>query len=58
MIVKYEILVILLHYWKAQTSTVESYRFICKIESTDVLNERTARHYFQKFENGQTDLRR
>jgi [histone H3]-lysine36 N-dimethyltransferase SETMAR len=58
MTVKYEILVILLHYWKAKKSAVESYRLICEIEGPDVLNERTARRYFQKFENGQTDLRR
>ena len=31
---------------------------ICEIEGPDVLNERIARRYFQKFENGQTDLRR
>ena len=31
---------------------------ICEIEGPDVLNERIARCYFQKFENGQTDLRR
>jgi len=59
MTVKYEILVILLHYWKAKKSaSSESYRLICEIESPDVLNERTARRYFQKFVNGQTDLRR
>jgi len=36
----------------------ESYRLICEIEGPDVLNKRTARRYFQKFENGQTDLQR
>ena len=58
MTVKYEILVILLHYWKAKKSAAESYRLICEIEGPDVLNDRTARRYFQKFENDQTDLRR
>jgi len=31
---------------------------ICEIEDPDVINERTGRRYFQKFENGQTDLRK
>jgi len=31
---------------------------ICDFEGPDVLYERTASRYFQKFENGQTDLRR
>ena len=52
---KYEILVILLLEGKKSD---ESYRLICEIEGPDVLNKRTARRYFQKFENGQTDLRR
>jgi len=43
---------------KAKKSAAESYRLICKIEDPDLLNERTARRYFQKFENGQTNLRR
>jgi len=51
-------LVILLHYWKAKKSAAESYRMIYEIEGLGVFNERTARRYFQKFENGQTDLRR
>ena len=58
MTVKYEILIILLHYWKAKKSAAESYRLICEIRGPDVLNERTARRQFQKFENGQTDIRR
>ena len=49
---------ILLHYLKAKKSAVESYRLICEIEGPDVLNERTARRYFQKFEDGQKDLQR
>jgi len=48
----------LLHYWKAKKSAAESYRLMCEIEGLGVLNEKTARRYFQKFENGQTDLRR
>ena len=31
---------------------------MCEIEGPHVLNERTARHYLQKFENGQTSLRK
>ena len=31
---------------------------MCKIEGPGVLNKRTVRRYFQKFENGQTDPRR
>ena len=54
MTVKYEILVILLHCWKAKKSAAESYRLICEIEGPGVLNERTACRCFQKFENGQT----
>ena len=48
MTVKYEILVILIHYWKAKKSAAESYRLICEIEGPDVLNERTDRRYFQR----------
>jgi len=58
MTVKYEILVILLHYWKVKKSTAEAYLLICEIGGPNVLNKRTARRYFQIFENGQTDLRR
>ena len=58
MIAKYEILVILLHYWKTKKSATESYRLICEIEGPDVLNERTPSSYFQIFKNGQTNLRR
>ena len=47
MTVKYEILVILLNYWKAKKSEVPG-----------VLNKKTSHRYFQKFKNGQTDLRR
>ena len=57
MTVKYEIFVILLHYWNVKKSSVDSYRLICEIESPDVLHKRTSRRYFQRFENGQTDLR-
>ena len=39
-------------------SAAESYRLICEIEGPNVLNERTSRCYFQRFEYGQTDLRR
>ena len=49
---------ILLHYWKAKKSATESYKLICEIEGPNVLNKRTVRLYFKKFENGQTDLRR
>ena len=56
MTVKYEIMVILLHYWKAKRSAAESYRLICEIEGMVMLNERTVSRYFRKFENGQTDL--
>jgi len=48
MTVKYEILVMLLHYWKAKKSAAESYRLMCEIEGPGVLNERTAHRYFQK----------
>ena len=58
MTVKYEILVIQLHYWKAKKCANESYRLICEIEDPGVLNERIACRYLQKFENGLTDLRR
>jgi len=58
MTVKYGILALLLHYWKAKKSVAESYRLICEIEDPNALNERTARRYFKKFENGQTGLRK
>ena len=57
MTVKYDILVILLHYWKAKKSSAESYRLICQIEDPDMLNKKRACSYFRNFENGQTYLR-
>jgi len=51
--VKYEILVIRLHYWKAKKSSVETCWLICEIEGPDMFNQRTARRYLQKLENGQ-----
>ena len=43
---------------KAKKSAAESYRLTSEIEGPGVLNKRTACLYFQKFENGQTDLQR
>ena len=55
---KYEIFVILLHYWKRQLSAAESTRLIADVEGPDALNERTARRWFSKFDSGDTSLQR
>lgn len=55
---KYEILVVLLHYWKRQLSAAESTRLIVEVEGPDALNERTARRWFSKFNSGDTNLQR
>lgn len=55
---KYEILVVLLHYWKRQISAAEATRLIVEVEGPDALNERTSRRWFSKFNSGDTSLQR
>ena len=55
---KYEILVVLLHYWKRQLSASESTRLIVEVEGPDAINEWTARRWFTKFNSGNTSLQR
>lgn len=58
MTVSYEILVVLRHYWKKSCSAAEAAREINRIEGEGLLDERTARRWFQKFHSGDTTLER
>lgn len=58
MTVSYEILVILRHYWKKVFTAAEATREIIKYEGEGVLDQRTARRWFEKFRSGDTTLER
>lgn len=58
MAVKYEILVILLHYWKKDMSASEAVRHITEVEGPDAINKRTAIRWFAKFKSGDISLKR
>ncbi|CAH1394694.1 unnamed protein product [Nezara viridula] len=58
MTVSYEILVILRHYWKKNFTAAEATREIIKYEGEGVLDQRTARRWFEKFTSGDTTLER
>lgn len=58
MTVEYEILVLLRHYWKANFTAIKATEKICQIEGSDSVNERTARRWFKRFNDGDTSLQR
>lgn len=55
---KYEILVLLRHYWKKGLTAAATAREICQIEGEGVVNARTTSRWFQKFNAGDTSLER
>lgn len=58
MTVKYEILVILLHYWKRKMCAAEATKLIAEIEGPDQIKHSTARRWFAKFNSSDTSLKR
>lgn len=58
MTVKFEILVILLHYWKRKMCASEATKIIAEIEGPDEIKESTTRRWFAKFNSGDLSLER
>ena len=53
---KIEIRVLLRHYWKQGFNATAAARKIREVEGDDVVSDRTARIWFKKFNDGDTDL--
>ena len=53
---KIEIRVLLRFFWKKGLTATAATREICEVEGKDVVNERTARRWFERFNHGDTSL--
>ena len=53
----YEIQVLLRHYWKKGLKAVDAAREICHVEGEDAVAERTAQKWFERFEDGHTEIK-
>lgn len=55
---KYEILVLLRHYWKKGLTAAAATRAICEVEGSDIIKVRKAQHWYSTFNSGDTSLQR
>jgi len=53
---KIKIRVLLRFFWKNGLTLTTATREICKVEGKDVVSERTARRWFERFNHGDTNL--
>jgi hypothetical protein len=49
---KYEVRVLLRHYWKQNYKAVAAAKYICDVEGEGAVNERTAQRWFKSFASG------
>jgi histone-lysine N-methyltransferase SETMAR len=54
---KYQIRVLLRHYWKQKFKATEAARKICQVEGEQAVSINVAQYWFKKFNGGHTDLR-
>jgi hypothetical protein len=53
---KYELQVLLGHYWKQNYTTAAAVKKICEVESKGAVNERMAQRWFKRFAGGNLSL--
>lgn len=55
---KFEILVLLRHYWKQDFKATDAVKRICEIEGDDIVKVRMAQKWFKRFSDGDLSLQR
>lgn len=56
-VTKFEIRVLLKHYWKQDYKAAAAARKICEVEGEGVVSERVAQRWFQRFNNGEENTK-